>query len=284
MRIATVRIESRTQAAHFHDDQVHLLPWSDVGAVLSDAAAQGVNWMAMVQGATPILSMAVEEVDVAPVIPRPGKIVCVGLNYAKHIMEMGRDLPEFPTLFAKYPESLIGSRDDILLPPESDAVDWEAELALVIGAPVRRANPRESEAAIAGFSIMNDVTMRDWQYRTPMWLQGKTFESSTPFGPVLVSPDDLPGGTRPELEISTELDGEVMQSSSTDDLVFDPPSLVAYISTIMTLQPGDVIATGTPGGVGHARKPPRYLTAGQVLTTSISHIGQLTNVAREEST
>lgn len=283
MRIATLRTDQGTRAARIDGEQAHLLPWLDVTEVLQRAAAEGIAWTELVGAAEVSATLTTDAVDFAPVLPRPGKIVCVGLNYAKHITEMGRDLPEFPTLFAKYPEALIGARDDILVPPESDAVDWEAELALVIGAPVRRADLATGEAAIAGFSIMNDVTMRDWQYRSPMWLQGKTFESSSPFGPVLVSPDELPGGVRPALEISSVLDGEVMQASNTNDLVFDPPNLVRYVSTIMTLQPGDVIATGTPGGVGHARKPARYIEPGQTLTTSISHIGELINPSVAEA-
>lgn len=282
MRIATVRTSRGTRAARVEGSQLQLLNWSDVGVLLADAAAQGTPWTELVRAAQAIETVEFEQAGLAPVIPRPGKIVCVGLNYAKHITEMGRDLPEFPTLFAKYPEALIGPEDEIVIPPESTAVDWEAELALVIGSRVRRADAEQSEAAIAGFSIMNDVTMRDWQYRSPMWMQGKTFEASSPFGPVLVSPDELSGGVRPTLDISSVLDGEVMQSSNTEDLVFDPPTLVGYVSTIMTLEPGDVIATGTPGGVGHARKPARYIAPGQTLTTIVSEIGQLVNRSAAE--
>lgn len=282
MRLTTIRMANGTSAARVEGSKALPLPWKDAGEVLRHAHRDGVEWRNMVDNAALESELDFGSVDLAPVIPNPGKIVCVGLNYAKHINEMGRELPEFPTLFAKYPESLIGPRDEIVLPPESDAVDWEAELAVVIGAPVRRATPTESERAIAGFTILNDVTMRDWQYRTPMWLQGKTFENSSPLGPLLVSPDELPGGVRPALAIRADLDGEAMQEAITDDLVFDPPTLVAYISTILTLQPGDVIATGTPGGVGHARKPPRYLSAGETLTTTIEHIGQLVNTAVAE--
>ena len=138
----------------------------------------------------------------APVVPAPGKVLCVGLNYRNHILEMGRELPKYPTLFAKYPEALIGATDDIQLPPESDAVDWEAELAVVLGARVRRATEEQAAAAIAGFAVLNDVTMRDWQFRSPVWLQGKTWEGSTPFGPYLVTPDELPGRTRPALQLT----------------------------------------------------------------------------------
>ena len=159
-------------------------------------------------------------------------------------------------------------------------MDWEAELAVVIGAPVRRASPRQAADAIAGFSVLNDVTMRDWQYRTPEWLQGKTFESTTPFGPLLVTPDELPGGVRPSLRLRAVVDGEEVQSADTSDLVFDPVDLVGYVSQILTLQPGDVIATGTPDGVGHARTPPRYLHPGARLETEIEHIGRLDNTVR----
>jgi acylpyruvate hydrolase len=204
----------------------------------------------------------------------------VGLNYRTHILEMGRELPEHPTLFAKFAEALVGPHDPVALDPASEAVDWEAELAVVVGAPVRRASEAEAEAAIAGFAVLNDVTMRDWQYRTLQWLQGKTFEATTPFGPQLVTPDELPGGVRPALDLTCAVDGETVQTANSSDLVFDPVALVAYISRIVTLNPGDVIATGTPGGVGHARKPPRYLGDGAVLTTEIEGLGSQRNTAR----
>jgi len=282
MRLTTVRTDDGTRAALLVENDAVLLPWANVGVVLTDAYREGKLWQDLVGAASTGPRLEPSALDFAPVVPHPGKIVCVGLNYTKHIQEMGRELPEFPTLFAKYPESLIGSADSIALPPESAAVDWEAELALVIGTRIRRATATQSAEAIAGFTILNDVTMRDWQYRSPMWLQGKTFEASSPFGPALVSPDELPGGVRPALTISTDVDGERMQEAVTDDLVFDPPALVEYVSTIMTLNPGDVIATGTPGGVGHARKPARYLSAGQTMTTTVEHLGQLVNEAVAE--
>jgi acylpyruvate hydrolase len=159
-------------------------------------------------------------------------------------------------------------------------MDWEAELAIIIGAPVRRASRIEAEQAVAGFAVLNDITMRDWQYRTLQWLQGKTFEATTPLGPYLVTPDELPGGPCPTLELQCAVDGETVQSANTADLVFDPVALITYISQITTLNPGDVIATGTPGGVGHAREPKRYLTDGSVLTTAIQGLGAQRNVTR----
>lgn len=263
MKIATIRTaEGHTRAVRVDGETLTDLGAADVGELLTRPGWQTAS------------GPSVTAVGYAPVVPRPGKIICVGLNYRTHILEMGRELPQHPTLFAKYPEALLGAYDEIRLPPESSKVDWEAELAVVVGAPVRRATPEQAAAAIAGFAVLNDVTMRDWQYRTPMWLQGKTWEASTPFGPYLVTPDELPGGTRPSLTLTGTVDGEVVQRADTADLVFDPVALVGYISTIVTLHPGDVIATGTPGGVGHARTPARYLTDGSVLTTEIDGLGR----------
>jgi acylpyruvate hydrolase len=220
----------------------------------------------------------------APPVPRPSKVVCVGLNYRAHILEMGRELPTHPTLFAKYPEALIGPYDPIVLPAHADeAVDWEGEVAVVVGAPARRLDESAARAAIAGYAVLNDVTMRDFQYRSPQWLQGKTFEATTPFGPWLTVADDgAPGsheGLPPTLsgELSTAVDGELVQHTPVDDMVFGPAALVAYVSQILTLRPGDVIATGTPGGVGHARTPRRYLAPGQTLTTTVTGLGELRN-------
>jgi len=188
-----------------------------------------------------------------------------------HIQEMGRELPPYPTLFAKFAEALIGPYDDLVLPAESDAVDWEAELAVVIGQRVRHADGDSAQAAIAGYAVANDVSMRDWQFRTSEWLQGKTFEATTPFGPHLVTTDEV----APDAQIVCEVDGETVQSSRISDLVFSPVELVRYISTILTLSPGDVIIIGTMGGVGHARKPPAYLHPGQKLVTRIDGVGEL---------
>lgn len=269
MKLTTLRTDDGTRAARVDGDVAVEIDAPDLGALLADPA-----WRARAAAA----DGPRHELAFAPLVPRPGKIFCVGLNYRTHILEMGRELPEYPTLFAKFPEALVGPHDPISL--DTDAVDWEAELAVVIGARVRRATETEAAAAIAGFAVLNDVTMRDWQYRSVQWLQGKTFEATTPFGPYLVTPDELPGGVRPALDLRCAVDGETVQSANTSDLVFDPVTLIAYISRIVTLNPGDVIATGTPGGVGHARKPPRYLTEGAVLTTEFQGLGSQRNVAR----
>jgi acylpyruvate hydrolase len=272
MRLATIRTATGTRAVRLDGDRAVETGHADIGELLTVD-----GWRAVAEAADgPVHDRA--GLDYAPVVPQPGKVICVGLNYATHIREMGRELPRFPTVFAKYPEALIGAHDDVVLPAVSDSVDWEAELAVVIGTTVRHADEATAEAAIAGYAVLNDVTARDWQYRTQQWLQGKTFEATTPFGPELVTPDEA--GI--DLDVSCAVDGEVVQSANTADLVFSPAATIAYVSTILTLRPGDVLALGTPGGVGHARKPPRYLTPGAVLTTAIAGLGECRNTCVEE--
>jgi len=258
MKLATIRNGTETGAVRVDGAEAIEIGASDVGTLLTDP-----GWRARAEAASGIRHDAAA-LDFAPLIPRPEKIVCVGLNYRNHILEMGRELPEHPTLFAKYSSALVGAHDDIVLPRVSSEVDWEVELAVIIGAPARHVSVEEAPRAIAGYSVLNDVSVRDWQNRTLQWLQGKTFESSTPLGPELVTLDEL---DHPEsLELACEVDGERMQHAVTSDLVFGPAELVSYLSDIFTLMPGDVIATGTPGGVGHARNPPRYLHDGSATT------------------
>ena len=268
MRLATIRTERGTRAARIEGDRVVELVVPDVGVLL----ASGVD-PADATASGPV--HGVDEVDFAPLVPRPDKVLCLGLNYRAHIAEMGHDLPDHPTVFSKYAIALIGARDDIWLPRESDAVDWEAELGIVIGRPVRRASVAEARAAIAGYTVVNDVSMRDWQYRTQQWDQGKTWEHATPVGPWLVTADEV--GDAADLRVTCEVDGEVVQDGRTADLLFDPVTTVQYLSTVCTLVPGDVISTGTPAGVGHGRTPPVYLRAGQVVHTAIEGIGELVN-------
>ena len=270
MKLATIRTAAGTQAVRVDDLHAVELGHPDLGALLhrpdwrrEAAAADGPRH-------------PVEGLDYAPVVPFPEKIFCVGLNYRSHILEMGRQLPEHPTLFAKFARALVGANDPIELPTGSSEVDWEAELGVIVGTEIRGASRDEAAAAIAGYTVVNDITARDFQYRTLQWLQGKTFERSTPVGPWLVTTEDgaLPG------ELVCTVDGDVVQKADPADLVFDPAALVAYVSSIITLTPGDLIATGTPGGVGHARKPPRYLAPGNLVVTRIEGIGECRNVCR----
>ena len=272
MRLATIRVAGRTRAVRIDGDVATETQHRDVGALLADP-----DWRRLAADAAGE-THPIADLDYAPVVPKPDKIVCLGLNYASHIREMGRDLPTHPTLFAKYPDALLGANDEIVLPAASDKVDWEAELAVVLGAEVRHADQAEAAAAIAGYAVLNDVTMRDWQYLTLQWLQGKTFEATTPFGPWLVTADEAGH----DLDLSCSVNGDQVQTANTGDLVFGAAAAIAYVSTIVTLRPGDVLALGTPGGVGHARKPERYLHDGDVLTTSIAGLGEARNVCVAE--
>jgi acylpyruvate hydrolase len=271
VKLATLRTSDGTVAVVVGTAAAtEITGFADVGALLKQR-----DWRTRA-AAAPGTAHPLESIEPqrwAPVVPHPGKILCVGLNYRGHILEMGRTLPEHPTFFSKFPEALVGAFDDIELAAVSDAVDWEGELAVVIGSTARNLTEEQAAEAIAGYAVINDVTMRDFQYRTLQWLQGKTFEHTSPFGPYLVTTDDwTPGPT-----LTTVVDGETMQEVQTSDLVFSPAKLIAYFSQVVTLNPGDVIATGTPGGVGHARKPPRYLTDGARLQTSIQGLGAQSN-------
>lgn len=270
MRLATIRIGSGATAAVVVDgDRLVELGEPDVGAVLADPA-----WRTR-RPAAGAAAHAVDDADFAPLVTRPSKIVCVGLNYRSHIIEMGRELPAHPTLFAKFADTLLGAHDDLVLPPESTSVDWEVELGIVIGAQVRRVGEAEALDAIAGYTVINDVSMRDWQNRTIQFLQGKAWDRSTPVGPTMATFDEL--GDPSDLLLTCSVNGVEMQSGRTSDLLFGPAEIVAYVSQFTTLRPGDLIATGTPGGVGAGRKPPVFLQAGDVLTTTVEGIGTCTN-------
>lgn len=268
MKLATIRTSDGTRAVRFEDQVAVETGHSDVREAL-----ESPNWRTRLPLAAGPQHRLVS-LQYAPLVPVPEKIFCVGLNYLDHIVETGLDQPQFPDLFTKFALTLIGAQDDIALPKVSDKVDFEAELTVVIGDSVRDANEQAAEAAIAGYTIMNDVSVRDYQRRTANVTQGKIFEGSSPVGPVLVTPDELPSGG---LAISTTVNGQLMQSSTTDQLVFGAVMLVSYISRIITLNPGDLIATGTPGGVGSKRTPPRWLADGDEVVTSIDGIGSLRN-------
>lgn len=214
-------------------------------------------------------------------VPTPAKVICCGLNYGDHIAETGRERPQYPTLFAKFADTLIGPTDDIVVPGDA-LVDWEAELAVVVGRPIRHASRAEAEAAILGYTVANDISMRDWQRRTLQWFQGKAWDATTPVGPVVATPDEVDPAAG--LTITCRVNGEEVQRDSTETLVFDSADLLSYVSTFTTLRPGDLILTGTPGGVGMSRDPARYLADGDVLETEIEGIGLLRNVVRTRTT
>ena len=219
--------------------------------------------------------LALADVTLLPVVPRPGKVVCVGLNYRAHVEEGVYDVPDYPVLFSKFADALLGAGQPVLLPPESDAVDYEAELAFVVGRAVRRVEGEEALAAVGGYTVANDVTMRDYQYRTHQWLPGKNWARSTPLGPFLVTPDEV--GDPHDLDISLELNGERMQASNTSRFIFDIPTIVATISEFLPLAPGDVVLTGTPSGVGYHRDPKILLKDGDRVAVIIERVGRLEN-------
>ncbi len=224
----------------------------------------------------------VSAVEVLQPLTAPGKIICVGLNYRDHATESGMQVPEYPTLFARFPSSLIPHGAPIVRPRDSDRLDFEGELVAIIGKGGRRIAQADALNHVAGYSIFNDGSIRDFQLRTPQWTMGKNFDGTGAFGPVLVTADALPPGAR-GLRIETRLNGQTMQKSSTEQLIFDVATLVSLISAGITLEAGDIIVTGTPSGVGAARKPPVFMKAGDVCEVEIEGIGVLRNSIVDES-
>lgn len=214
-------------------------------------------------------------VKLAAPIPRPGKFLGVGLNYADHIEETGRDKPEFPTIFTKQSTCVIGLDDAIHLPKISDKLDYEGELAFVLGTRCRHVSVSDAPSMIAGYTIVNDVTVRDWQNRSPTWTLGKSFDTHGPMGPWLVTADEIPDPHA--LALKTWIDDELRQDANTRQMIFNCYELVSYLSQVMTLEPGDVISTGTPSGVGVKMHPRGYMKAGQTVKISIAGLGILRN-------
>jgi 2-keto-4-pentenoate hydratase/2-oxohepta-3-ene-1,7-dioic acid hydratase in catechol pathway len=214
-------------------------------------------------------------------IPRPPKIVCIGLNYRDHAAESNLPIPETPTVFAKFATSVTGHGHPIVLPRASTRPDYEAEFAVVIGKRGRHVPEARWREHVFGYTILNDVSARDFQMATSQWMIGKTFDTFAPIGPAIVTDDEIEDPHN--LRISLELSGDIMQDSNTSNLIFKVPQLIAYLSSVFTLEPGDIIATGTPAGVGFARKPPRYLMPGDEVRVRIEGLGELVNpVVAEE--
>jgi acylpyruvate hydrolase len=213
------------------------------------------------------------ELQRRPVIPRPGKVICVGLNYAAHIEETKREHSDYPVLFTKFVTTLTGPYDPIPVPPESEAIDYEGELVVVIGEHGRRVPRDKALDHVAGYAIANDVTMRDYQYKTHQWLQGKVWDASTPVGPDLVTLDEV---VTP-LTLKTFVNGEKVQEASTELLIFDVATLVSVVSEFATIEPGDLILTGTPGGVGYRREPQLLLGDGDVVVVEVDGVGRIEN-------
>lgn len=251
--------------------------YADLRAVLAAGALQELL-IASTQGPQ---TFQVEEVNFEPVIPNPQKILCVGLNYISHRTETKRPDTKYPSIFTRFADTQVGHETPVLRPSFSTAFDYEGELAVVIGRRGRHISEQDVSAHIAGYSCYNDVSVRDWQRHTAQWTPGKNFPSTGAFGPSLVTPDEIPD--LGALTLTTRLNGKVMQEAQISDLIFSVPVIVSYISKFTPLYPGDVIATGTPGGVGDRRDPPVYMKDGDIVEVEIDRIGILRNVVQSEA-
>lgn len=245
--------------------------FADVAALFNTPA-----WEEAVRSATSTSDqpLRISRQDLLCPVLEPQKIICVGVNYRRHIEEMGRDVPSYPTVFTKFFDSVTAPFANVTVPPyASNSVDWEGELAVIIGTRVYQADEEEAQASIGGFAILNDATMRDFQNRTLQWHQGKAFYRSSGFGPWITTPDECGFG----LDLTTSVNGEEKQRGNTSDLVFSPEKIVSYMSHIYPLRPGDVIATGTPSGVGYARSPRERVTDGDTVEVVVDKLGSIEN-------
>ena len=229
------------------------------------------------------VTVALSELKLLPPVPRPGKIICIGLNYRAHAIEGGNAIPDYPAVFMRGGTSIMASGADLIYPECSDKLDYEAELAVIIGKTATAVSAADALNYVAGYSCFNDGSVRDYQRKSTQWTMGKNFDETGGFGPELVTADELPAGAS-GLRLVARLNGDIMQDSNTVEMIFDVATLIATLSEGMTLEPGDVIATGTPSGVGYARTPPVFMKPGDVIEIEIENVGVLTNtVARRGS-
>lgn len=224
----------------------------------------------------------VSDVTVALPLAHPNKFICVGLNYALHAKEGGHDIPTYPSFFPRYATSLVPAGGNVIRPKSSDTLDYECELAFIIGKGGRHIQEADALDHVFGYTLFNDVSVREYQRKTSQWTPGKNFDGTGPFGPVVVTADELPPGAS-GLRIMTRVNGETMQDSNTEDMIFTVANIIATLSEFMTLEPGDVVATGTPSGVAHARKPPAWMKAGDVVEVEVEMIGVLRNLVVDET-
>ncbi len=269
MRIVTFSRNGAVQHGVRDGDRIRIHPTATSAVDLAvDAAAHAAGD-----------EVAVSEVTLLAPVPRPGKVICIGLNYRAHALEGGNPLPDYPAVFLRGASSLADPGGELIYPEISDKFDWEAELAVVIGKTATRVGAAALDH-VAGYACFNDGSVRDYQRKSTQWTMGKNFDRTGGFGPELVTPDELPPGAS-GLRIVSRLNGEIMQDGSTGDLIFDVATLVSTLSEAMTLEPGDVIATGTPAGVGYARTPPVFMRPGDRIEIEIEGVGVLSNtVAR----
>ena len=278
MRFVTIQRESYNEPGLLADGEVIGLRrggFPDLISVIeggADALDRVRRWSDFTPGDEVIPE---DKARFAAPIPRPPKLICIGLNYRDHAEEARQPIPEVPTMFAKFPTAVTGHGHPIVLPRNSTKPDYEAEFAIIIGRRGRHVPEERWRDYVFGYTIINDVSARDFQMATSQWMIGKTFDTFAPMGPAVVTADEIEDPHN--LAISLTLSGEVMQNSNTRNLIFQAPRLIAYLSSVFTLEPGDVIATGTPAGVGFARKPPRWLKPGDEVRVTVEGIGELVN-------
>jgi acylpyruvate hydrolase len=274
MAYASYEYNGRTHVGQVDGDD--LVPLAGLTRISPETSIDVLN------ASTRLASEKVPTADVTlkAVSPTAGKIICVGLNYKAHIEESNRELPTYPVMFPKYASNLIGPNDDIVLPPEVTQVDFEGELAVIIGRRGRRIKEENALDHVLGYSVCNDVTMRDFQYKTHQWMQGKAWDKSTPIGPFIVTPDEI---DLTRAGITTTLNGEVVQKSDLSYMIFSVARLIATVSEFTILEPGDIILTGTPSGVGYRRNPQLFLTDGDTITVDIEGVGSITNRVTAEA-
>lgn len=256
--------------------------WRDLGAVdLVDLMVRGETARADIAAGKPVIDLAT--VTLLPVIPKPPKFICVGLNYVDHAAESPyKDLPTYPAFFPRFNSSLIADGAALIRPRVSHEFDFEGELAVIIGKTARHVRREDALDHVGGYAIFNDASIRNYQFLSVQWTPGKNFDGTGPLGPELVTPDELPAGGH-GLKLETLLNGQVMQSGNTGDLIFPVAELIARASEFCTLEPGTVIATGTPAGVGFARKPPVFMKDGDICEIRIEGVGSLSNPVRDEA-
>ncbi len=269
MRLVTVESGAGPRAALLRDGRVHEIAGDEDLTIEALLEADALGSVEPVAGD----GVAVEDVALLPPLTHPGKIICIGLNYRAHAEEQGKEPPEMPTFFAKFRTSLAAPGATVPVPPWTKRLDYEAEVAFVIGKRCKDVSEADAMDVVAGYTLMNDLSARDYQRRTPQWMPGKAFDGGAPLGPAFVTADEA--GPHDAIGIAMHLNGEEMQRSSTADLVFSVPALVAYLSMLMTLEPGDVVATGTPGGVGSMRDPRVFLAPGDECVVSSPQLGEL---------
>jgi len=273
MRVVSYRSDRGVRAGLLRDDSV-VDVWDaiegDGSSVRDLLVGERLAEAVEISGGEPL---ALAEVELQPPVPDPDKIICIGLNYRAHAAEAGIEPPDAPTFFAKFRNALAPPGATVPLPAASAKVDYEAEVAFVVGRRAREVAEADAPDHVAGYMLLNDLSARDLQFATPQWMPGKVFDGSAPCGPALVTPDEA--GAPDQISFSLTLNGERMQAASTDDLVFSVPALVAHLSGLMTLEPGDIVSTGTPAGVGSTRQPRVWLKPGDEIEVSSPSLGLL---------